>query len=258
MAAPVNTVLPALTGTATVGNTLTLSDGTWTGAPTSYAYAWLRDGVAISGETVNTYEITMTDVATSLVGRVTATNGDGSTAASSVAQAIPTTLVVEDGTQVASANSYISRVNAALYHAGLAATAWAALTAGAQEAALRKATVYMEEAYRLRWAGYRVSTTQVLSWPRANVPIEDGPWWNFVSLTTVPQEVKDAQCVLALAASTADLAPDLTQQVLSKMVGPINITYDRTSPEHKRFRAVDMLLRIYLVGSAMSAQLVRA
>ena len=259
MVAPVNTVLPAITGTVSIGNTLTVSDGTWTASSPTYAYAWLRDGVVISGATANTHVITLADVGTVLVGRVTATDAGGSTAASSAGTiAVPTTLVVETGARVVGANSYIDRATAATYHAGLGNTAWAALSAGDQEAALKKACVYMEEMYRLRWAGYRYTTTQVLSWPRANVPIEDGPWWNFVAIDTVPQQVIDAQCILALSASTADLAPDLTQQVLSKTVGPISVTYDHSSPEYKRFRAVDMLLRIFLKGTSMNAQLVRA
>lgn len=50
---PVNSVLPAITGTKQVGATLTCSNGTWSNSPT-LAFQWLRDGVAISGATANT------------------------------------------------------------------------------------------------------------------------------------------------------------------------------------------------------------
>lgn len=37
---PVNTALPEVTGTARVGQTLSTSDGSWTGNPTSFTYQW--------------------------------------------------------------------------------------------------------------------------------------------------------------------------------------------------------------------------
>jgi hypothetical protein len=56
-AIPTNSVAPAVTGAAIVGHTLYCSTGTWTGSPTSYTYQWYNDGVAVSGETNNFYEI---------------------------------------------------------------------------------------------------------------------------------------------------------------------------------------------------------
>jgi hypothetical protein len=50
---PVNSVLPAITGTKTVGQTLTCSTGTWSKSPT-YSYQWLRDGSPIIGATTST------------------------------------------------------------------------------------------------------------------------------------------------------------------------------------------------------------
>ena len=41
-AAPSNTTPPAVTGTPKVGQTLTVSNGTWTGSPTGYTYQWQR------------------------------------------------------------------------------------------------------------------------------------------------------------------------------------------------------------------------
>ncbi|HEY4268282.1 MAG TPA: hypothetical protein VGM94_08840 [Galbitalea sp.] len=49
---------PTISGTFAVGKTLTLARGTWTPAPVSLHFQWLRDGVAIKGATSKTYVIT--------------------------------------------------------------------------------------------------------------------------------------------------------------------------------------------------------
>lgn len=76
---PVNTVAPAVTGTAEDGEVLTTTNGTWTGtAPITYAIEWLRDNVVIAGESGTTYTLTGTDVGTKIRSRITATNAAGS------------------------------------------------------------------------------------------------------------------------------------------------------------------------------------
>jgi hypothetical protein len=106
-AVPTNTVLPAITGTAKDGQTLTSTTGTWTGSPTSYARQWLRCDTAganctnISGATATTYVLTATDVGTTIRVKITATNASGSAnvnsaqtvtvvAAAPVVSAVPT------------------------------------------------------------------------------------------------------------------------------------------------------------------------
>lgn len=72
---------PAISGTFINGNTLTVSTGTWNGtAPITYAYKWLRDGIAISGATANTYTLTSGDVGKTISAEVTAINTYGPTA----------------------------------------------------------------------------------------------------------------------------------------------------------------------------------
>lgn len=79
---PVNSVAPALSGTAQEGQTLTCSTGTWSGSPT-YTYQWKRDGNNITSATSSTYTLVTADVGTSIKCTVTATNFAGSGTADS-------------------------------------------------------------------------------------------------------------------------------------------------------------------------------
>ena len=73
---------------------LSASTGTWSGSPTSYAYAWQRcDGsgsgcAALSGADEDTYSLDADDVGTTLRVLVSATNAGGTTSASSAPTAI--------------------------------------------------------------------------------------------------------------------------------------------------------------------------
>jgi len=85
---PVNTSAPAVTGTATVGSTLSCSMGNWTYVPTSYTYQWLRNGGNIAGATASTRVLAAADVGTNVSCRVTATNAAGSTSVNSNAVSV--------------------------------------------------------------------------------------------------------------------------------------------------------------------------
>lgn len=84
---PVNSVAPAITGTATEGETLTVSNGTWSNTPDAYAYIWMRDGVVISGAAAATYDLTEDDVGALITATVRATNLGVSAVATSAATA---------------------------------------------------------------------------------------------------------------------------------------------------------------------------
>lgn len=83
---PVNSVAPAVTGTATVGQTLSCSPGTWSKSP-SYNYQWRRDGVAIAGATASTRVLAGADEGAAMSCAVTATNAGVSAVATSNATA---------------------------------------------------------------------------------------------------------------------------------------------------------------------------
>ena len=76
---PVNTVAPSVTGTATNGQTLSCSTGTWIGTATiTFAYQWRRAGSNISGATSSTYALVDADVGSVMSCIVTGTNSQGS------------------------------------------------------------------------------------------------------------------------------------------------------------------------------------
>lgn len=93
--APVNTVAPALSGTAYVGDGLTTSNGTWTddGSPT-FTYQWQRDNNGggiysnISGQTTNAYTLASADDGCNVRCVVTDNTVDGNTSANSNSDAV--------------------------------------------------------------------------------------------------------------------------------------------------------------------------
>jgi len=88
--APLNTTPPTVSGTATVGQTLTADNGTWQNSPTTYQYRWLRcdkngNGCrTIGGATQKTYVLVAADADNTIRVRVTAVNADGAIDARSV------------------------------------------------------------------------------------------------------------------------------------------------------------------------------
>jgi len=117
--APVNTVAPAITGTAQEGQTLTCSTGTWTGNPTpTYTYQWKRNGSNIGSATNSTYVLVTADVGQSIKCTVTATNAISSVNADSNtvtptsstdadAQAFITAAGITDPTQQSAINTLV-------------------------------------------------------------------------------------------------------------------------------------------------------
>ncbi len=122
--APVNTSPPAISGSAVSGQTLTAGTGTWTGGSTiTYAYQWQRcnsSGAScanVSGATGTSFVLSGTDIGSTMRVRVTATNGSGSTQATSAA-----TAVVGGASSSWSATSYTEAIIA--NPAGAPYTSW--------------------------------------------------------------------------------------------------------------------------------------
>src|SRR5207247_458660 len=91
---PSNTSAPRIFGAARVGQVLTGDRGSWSNSPTSYAYTWFRCGAGgngcdpIGGANGLQYTLGSADDGHTIRFRVTATNGDGSTTATSAQTAV--------------------------------------------------------------------------------------------------------------------------------------------------------------------------
>lgn len=160
-------------------------------------------------------------------------------------------LIVEDGTGLSTAESYISVADADTRHTNLGNTAWTGSTA-VKEAALRKATEYLEQRYSRRWRGTRLLRAQALSWPRYGAIVHG---WD-VDSDEVPAAVANACADLALKTLSETLNDDLDQGIVREKVGPLETEYDAYSPQAKRYPAIDQALAPYLQGAG--ASLVRA
>lgn len=176
-------------------------------------------------------------------------------------------LIVEDGTGRADAESYVSVAFADSYHTARGReTTWTDLDTDVKEQALRMATDYMGQAYRVRWAGCRRTDTQALDWPRYDAPKPDapggyGPWPAYYDDDIVPTEVQRACAELAFRHATGtDLAPDLDPPVTREKVGPIEVEYAQGDRQTVKFQAIDMLLGPLLKsgGASNVAKVVRS
>lgn len=93
-ATPTNTSLPWIANTPQEGVTLVVGPGAWDGSPTSYAYAWSscdssgQNCATLTGVTGTSYTLTAGDVGHTLRVTVTATNGSGSSTATSAPTAV--------------------------------------------------------------------------------------------------------------------------------------------------------------------------
>jgi hypothetical protein len=176
------------------------------------------------------------------------------------------TLIVESGVGLSDSECFCSVAFADKYHADRGNDDWDAVDN--KEAAIRKGADYMQQTYRLRWAGYRKTDTQAMDWPRYDMPRIDsigfggsfnrfGGYASYYPSDSVPREVAQANAEFALRASSGELAEDLEANVKSEAVGPIEVVYQDNATQQKRYPAIDRLLAPYLSAGGSSIKLVR-
>jgi len=168
-------------------------------------------------------------------------------------------LVVEDGTIVADADSYVALADATAYHAALGNSGWTG-TDEVKEQALRKATMFVDNRYGARFKGTRVEKTQSLAWPRSDVADVDG---FDVDDDEIPAALKKAVMEAALrVVQGTDLSPDLERggdiKRTASAVGPISteVEYMDGASRTTTFTMIEDLLRPVLNTSSGSTKFI--
>lgn len=147
------------------------------------------------------------------------------------------TLSVEDGTGKDDADSYVAVAEADTYFTNKGITSWTGTTA-VKEAALRKATQYLDATYL--WRGKIFSLTQTLGWPRTSIYDREGRDLK----ESVPVKLKEAAYELALLSLSAELVVSLDNSayVKSEQVGSLAVTYRDDAPTDRKYPLIDRLL----------------
>lgn len=165
-------------------------------------------------------------------------------------------LIVEDGSIVANAESYVDVAFADAYWAvRLAGKSWPS-DVTMKEKVLREAAQFLDMSYL--WDGQRSYYTQVMHWPRVIDVYEDRQQ---VLYNQIPVPLKNAQCELALlVAVTGRLMPVLKRGGLIKSttVGPIEIVYMDGAGGTTRYDYVTLLLQDFTRGERMTGATARA
>lgn len=162
-------------------------------------------------------------------------------------------IVVETGSIIANAVSYISAADATTYHTARGNALWAG-TDAVKEAALLKAAAYLDGKYRNKWKGYKVQPLiQAMEWPRAGVEIMPALanqryyYGGTLPYDQIPQRLKDAQCELALIALSADLAPILSGSIRREKVDVLETEYaPGTVKGQKQYPHIDQLISDFI------------
>lgn len=187
-------------------------------------------------------------------------------------------VVVEDGSCVEGANSYLSVADFKAY-ADARGFSYAGKSDDEIGQALIRATSWLDATYRARWPGVRTyGALQSLLWPRKAGSVVNGEYVPDAYLTTVtdsegiaiattsiPSALKSAVAEAALRELTSpgSLAPDLERGGAIKRIqaGPVEVEYSNTAAAGTTFTVIDGILAgLICTGSASpyTARAVRA
>lgn len=159
------------------------------------------------------------------------------------------TLIIEDGSIVANADSYINVadtitfLNSYYSEYDEEAAAFLGLSTSRQEVILRQSTYVLDRRYRERWKGYKNVQTQSLDWPRSDVNDEDG--WA-IPTDSIQRRILRAEVEIAKrVANSVDIFEDQSRggRVQSEKVDVIAIAYFADAPSTTLFEGLDAVLK---------------
>jgi hypothetical protein len=147
--------------------------------------------------------------------------------------------VVEDGTGLATATSYVSVADAITYHADRGNTSWALALTAAQEIALIRATQAVDARGLGRFIGSRLTAEQGLEWPRTDAVDING---FEIDEDEIPSAVKKAVCEGALVelGSQGSLQPSSDRGGMitrERVEGAVDISYLPGAPTGTTYSA---------------------
>lgn len=150
---------------------------------------------------------------------------------------MPAQVIVEDGSLVANANSFVTRDDVTTYCANRGYT-WSIADTNLADQAVIKGGDWLKNTLRVTYRGSLISAVQTMPWPRQDASFYRGP---AIDSNVIPQCVKDAQCELAYRTfAGTNLQPDLERggAIKSEKLDVIEVEYFDGAPPETVIQAV--------------------
>lgn len=153
-------------------------------------------------------------------------------------------IVVEDGTIVTGANSYVSEADFSAYLSSRGKTFGS--SNGSKEQVLIKSMDYIEIQ---EFIGTKLTKAQSLQWPRAGAVIDGF----VIEQDEIPEDLKYAQLDTALSIDEGNNPLDpLDRETKREKVGDIEVEYSDGASDDVELRSVDSRLKKLVSGGAGS------
>lgn len=164
-------------------------------------------------------------------------------------------IIVEDGTVVEDANSYVDYDFVEKYHKLMGNSAWLnpELTRDEKQCAIIRATKALDGLYNGKWLGVQVKPgEQSLQFPRSGISIDEV----FLPSDVIPKPVKFAVCEFALKElqNPNGILADQERggDIRRVKADTVEVEYQRTASSNTSYKMVDGLIAAYVSGTSSS------